>query len=191
MISNEEAIALVRKNPIATGCLAAALLLGAGIYWRSEAVPAQQAELEQKSVEGRRIARNVRYAAQLPEQLTAMNEAVAAIEPRLVRADELANNLQYFYKLEAETGVKLTDLRQLAPPAAGRAGKAATPAAAFGAVGFTVSLQGEYMALLDFLRRLENGVHYSRVTLASASVISPDRTGPLSLQLTVELLSHR
>lgn len=190
MISNDEVIALIRKNPLATGCLAAALLLGAGIYWRSSAVPERQAQLEQKSVEGRRIARNLRYAAQLPEQLATMTQAVAAIEPRLVRADELAKNLQYFYKLEADTGVKLTDLRQLAAPTApGRTGKAAA-SSGFGTVGFTVSLQGEYLALLDFLRRLENGVHYSRVTLASASVISPDRSGPLSLQLTVELLSQ-
>ena len=185
MISNEDAIALVRKNPIVAGCLAAAVLLGAGIYLRGSAVPERQAELDQKAIEGRRIARNVRNAAQLPQQLAALTQAMSEIEPRLVRADELANNLQYFYKLEADTGVTLTDLRQLAPPPRG---KGKPPA--FSTVGFSVSLHGEYLALLDFLRRLENGVHYSRVTLASASVINPDRTGPLSLQLTVELLGQ-
>ena len=190
MISNEELLALIRKNPIAVGSLAAAVLFGVGIYFRGSLIPETQELVDQRAIEGRRLGMNVRFATHLPEQLQAVNEAVAQIEPRLVRADELANNLQYFYKLEAETGVKLTELRQLAgPTAAGSAAK--TPSKnAFGIVSFAVSVQGEYLALLDFLRKLESGTHYSRVTLASASVISPDRTGPLSLQLTVELLGQ-
>lgn len=189
MISNEELFALIRKNPIAAGSLVAAVLFGVGIYFRGGQIPETQELLDQRAIEGRRIGMNVRFAAHLTDQLQTVNDAIAQIQPRLVRADELANNLQYFYKLEADTGVKLTELRQLGgSTAAGSAAKA--PKTAFGTVSFAVSVQGEYLALLDFLRKLENGTHYSRVTLASASVISPDRTGPLSLQLTVELLGQ-
>jgi hypothetical protein len=184
MISNEQLFAFVRKNPVTLGCAVLALGLGVAIYLRGQDLPAAESELEQKSTEGRRLALNLKNSAQLNEQVAAMTAALAAIEPRLVHADELANNLQYFYKLESETGTKLADLRQLA---ASRP-KAGKPAGPFAPVAFSASVQGEYAAVLDFLRRLENGVHYARVNSATITLTSPDRTGPLMLQLELELL---
>jgi hypothetical protein len=186
MISNEQLLAFVRKNPITLGCGVLAIGLAAAIYLRGGGIPAAETELEQKATEGRRLELNLKSSAQLPEHVAAMSAALAAIEPRLVHADELANNLQYFYKLESETGTKLGDLRQLAAP---KGAKNAKPAAGvFAPVAFSASVQGEYPALLDFLRRLENGDRFVRVASASINLTTPDRTGPLSLQLDLELL---
>lgn len=186
MISKEAFIGYVRKNPIAVGCAVVALACVVALYLRSELLPDAETELETKSAEGHRLAQNVRNAAQLPEQLAAITAATAEIQPRLLRADELAKNLQYFYKLEADTGTKLLDLRQLSgsAPAKGAA------KSAFTIVPFNLTVRGEYAALLDFLRRLENGTHYARVLTAAIASNAPERSGPLSLQLTVELLGQ-
>lgn len=182
-ISNADFIAFLKRNPISVGCGVLSVLLALAIFYRSSGVPEAMTQLDEKSREGARLAANLRNAAQLPEQLEQLTIAAKAIDARLVRATDLAQNLQYFYRLEAETGVKLIDLRQNQPSASTK------PAAgALGGIEFTISMQGEYFALLDVIRRLENGTHYARVINCNLRGSGPDRTGPVSLALDVELL---
>lgn len=181
-MTTAELLASVKKNPISFGCGALALALGLAIYFRSSDLPKNAAELEQKAAEGERLAANVRNGAQLSEQLAALTGATKTINERLVRAADLAQNLQYFYKLEAETGTKLIELRQVTNPT----GKAVP----LSGIAFTVSVRGDYFAVLDFLRRLEGGPHFSRVLSASMGLTGPDRTAPVTLTLGVELLGQ-
>ncbi|ACB73931.1 hypothetical protein [Opitutus terrae] len=182
-ISNADFVAFLKRNPISVGCGVLSLILAIAIFYRSSAVPEAMTTLDEKSREGARLATNLRNATQLPEQLEQLNTAVKAIDARLVRAADLAQNLQYFYRLEAETGVKLIDLRQ------NQTAASAKPAAgALGGVGFTISMQGEYFALLEVIRRLENGTHYARVINCNLRGSGPDRTGPVNLAMDVELL---
>lgn len=190
MISNDALIGWIRGNPVIMGSLVLSAALGGGIYYRSSARPEAEQLIEQKSAEGRRLAFNVKNSAQLPDHLAAMSAAIAEIEPRLVRGDELAKNLQYFYKLEAETGTKLLDLRRSGNASVALPAPKGAAKPSFSAIPFTLSVEGDYPSLLEFLRRLETGVHFSRTTLASMSVIGPERSGHLSLQLSVELLGQ-
>lgn len=183
-ITNEQVVALLKKNPVVSGAVFVGVLLLVAIYLRMDAMPAAIAELETKSAEGRRLAENIKNSAQLPEQLAALTQAGKEIEARLLRASQLANNLQYFYRLESDTGVKLLDLRQSATP---RAPANATKVP----VGFTVSVQGNYQQVFDFLRRLESGTHYCRVQSASFSPLAEageaSLTRPTSARLTLNL----
>lgn len=190
-MTNQELVALVKKNPVSVGCGVLALALGAGLYFRSDQIPAVTAQLDQVSAEGRRLTANIRNAAQLAEQIATLEEAGRKIAPRIVSAPELAKNLQYFYKLEADTGTKLIDLRQLPPAVAGPGAAKGSPAI-YAGVGFAVSVEGEYPTIIDFLRRLENGTHYCRVINATVTTTGgeTDRTGPLKLTLTLELLGQ-
>jgi hypothetical protein len=184
-MTTPELIALVRKHPVGFGSALVAVVLGAATYLRSSELPTAAILLDQKSKEGTQLANNVRYGAQLPEQLAALTAAGREIQTHLIRASDLANNLQYFYRLEAETGTKLIELRQNANSAAAKGAKGA-----FAGVSFSVSLQGEYPVILDFLRRLENGAHYCRVMSANIAPVGPDRNSPLKLALTLELLGQ-
>jgi len=188
-MTDKELIALLKKNPIGVGCGVLAIALGAALYFRSDGLPAASAKLDQVSAEGQRLTANIKNAAQLHEQLAALAAADQEVEPRIVHAGELAKNLQYFYKIEAETGTKLTDLHQNAMMPATAKGPAKTT---YSGISFSVTVEGEYTALLDFLRRLENGSHYCRVLTATMSLSGNevDRTGPLRLIITLELLGQ-
>jgi hypothetical protein len=175
----------LKKNPIGVGCGLLAVLLIAGAYYRSSAVPELNELLDQKLTERARVAANVKNATGLTDQLARLTRAQKGIEDRLVHASELAKNLQYFYRLEAETGTKLLELHQ--NPSSLKVG---APKTAFNGVSFTVTFQGDYLAILDVFRRLERGTHYSRVLSASLMTIGPDRTGPLKLSLGLELLGQ-
>jgi hypothetical protein len=182
-MSNEELIAFVKKNPIGIGCGALSLALFGGWYYRSGDVPAAEAELAQKQAEGERYALNLVNATQLPEQYEAVVAANKEIESRLVHASQLGKNYQFFYKLESESGVKITDPRQaaIAPP------KKDAAKTAFSPVGYNVALSGDLSQVLNFLRRLESGAHYCRVTNITCTV-PPERSLPLTVNVGLELL---
>jgi hypothetical protein len=182
-MTNEELIALLKKNPISVGCGALSLLLGVGLYFRSDAIPAAEAELAQKAAEAERLAQNIKFADKLKEQLDALVAANKEIDTRIVRASQVGNNTQYFYKLENETGVKMVDFRPLAVSAPAKGSKAT-----FMPVGFNVSVQGTLPQILDFLRSLEGGTRFARVLTFSVSGTPANRKGPLTLAVSVELL---
>lgn len=184
-MTNADLVAFAKRHPISISCALLAVVLGAGTFYRSSELPEVTARFEEKSAEGGRLSANVRNGNQLPEQLEQLTAAGAGIGARFVRGSELAQNLQYFYRLETDTGVKLLELRQNTSSAAAK-----SESAALRGVGFTVALQGEYFAVLDFIRRLESGAHFPRVMSASLSGSGPDRTGPVRLSLEIELLGH-
>ena len=182
-MTNEEQIALLKKNPISVGSAVLAILIGAGIYFRSGEIQAAEAELAQKSAEAERLALNIVSSAQLKEQYDAIVAANKVIDAGIIRASNQGANTGYMYKIaEADSGLKIVDFRQttltIAKPAKGN----------FGAVSFAVSVQGNLPKLLDFLRALENGAHYSRVLTASVSGNVASRSSPLTLSLTLEML---
>lgn len=178
-MTNAELAAWVKKNPIIVGCGVLSLGLAVAIYFRSDAIPTANAQLDEQLALASRYALNISNAVQLKEQLEAITAANKTIESRLVRASDIGINQQYFYKLETESGVKITDLRQAARPGAGLG--------PYAPIGFTVALQGDFAQILGFLRALEDGSHYCRVVTASCS---GGRTGPVSLTLNLELLGQ-
>jgi hypothetical protein len=195
-ISNEQVVGAVKRNPIVTICIVISLVLAAALYFRSDLGDQAAAELEQKTREGQRMANNIKNAAQLDEQLAALQNDNREIADRLVHAGSLAENLQYFYKLESDTGTKLIDLRQTGITGAGKSAKAG-PKPAFDPVGYNVGVQGTYAQLVDFLRRLENGRHFCRILTAGftpaaagteGAAGATTRSDTLTLTLTLEFL---
>lgn len=182
-MTKDALVALLKKNPISLACGLATLALGGWLYFRSDAIPAAEEELAKTQAEAERLATNIKYSAQLKEQLDKLVVANKEIDARIIRSSQVGINTGYFYKLESETGVKMVDFRPLAVNAPAKGSKAA-----FIAVGFTVSVQGTFPQVLDFLRQLETGGRYSRVLTASVSSSVTNRKAPLTLTLTVELL---
>lgn len=181
-MTNQDFIALVKKNPVSSACVVLSLALAVGLYLRSDATSEAEADLTQKSAAGERIALNIQYSAQLKEQSEALTNAIAEIDGRVIRTSQLGINTQYFYKVEADTGVKILDLRQ------STASNVKPAKGSFVPVAFAVTVQGSLTQILEFLRHVESGAHYSRVLTASFTSNSGARNSPLTLGLTLELL---
>lgn len=182
-MTNDEVYAFIKKNPIPVACAVITLALGALYYFRSGDYPAAEATLAEKSAEAEKYALNIKYSAQLKDQLEALVAANKNVEARLTRASQQGINTQYFYKLERETGVKLVSFGQSPSAAPAKGSKAA-----FIPVPFNVGVQGTLPQLLDFLRQLEGGTHFVRVLAANCNVANTARSGPLTLSLTLEML---
>jgi hypothetical protein len=180
----------IKKQPVALGCALLCAALAVAIYLGRDALAKATDDLAQKKSEGEHFRENVTNAGKLDEQFESITRATQAIEARLVHADQLAINLQYFYKLESETQTKLTDLRQTGVTTSTKN----TGKTNYVGVAYSIGVQGTYPQLLDFMRRVENGEHFSRVlglTLSRAGggeTATPGNTGVLSLNLNLELL---
>ncbi len=191
-MTNQQLMAFIKAQPIGFGCGALVVVLGLGIYFRGDMIPDAENLLDQKATLGERLDANLKNGVQLPDQLAAISAAREQMESRLVHPDELAKNQQYFYKLEADTGIKLVDLRQIQPPAQ-RPGAKTGPKLFYLPVGYSVAVRGNYAHLLDFLRRLETGSRYCRVMSATVNLAGPtdkDRASDLTLNLGLELLGQ-
>lgn len=191
-MTNQEAIAAIKRNPISFACGVLTIAFAVTLYLRDEEIPGAEAELALRTADRDRISLNIKYSAQMTEQLESLSRSSKEIESRLIHPTQLGANTQYFYKLEKETGVKVTDLRQGAvptsAPAPGGAVAARAPKLSYVSVPFSLSAQGTLPQLLNFLRQLESGSHYCRVMTASFSGNTATRSPMLTLGLSIELL---
>ena len=126
-------------------------------------------------------------AANLAEQVTEVQALGRDLESRLMRASQLAVNLQYFYRLESETEVKLLDVRQT--------GTNRNNKMQFATVSFIVSVQGSFAQVTNFLTKLQSGRHFCRVTGANFSKSGSGMDGnpaaaDMSLALSLEILGQ-
>jgi len=184
-MSNEELVIFLRKNVISVVCALLSIGIGVAIYMRSDLLPEAEKVLAQKAQQGELLAANIEDSSQLKEQHAALMASNEEIANRMVRVGQLAENLQYFYRLESETDSKLVDLRQIpwVPPAKN------APKTVFTPVGFALTAQGDYGQLVDLLRRLENGEHYCRVISCIFKPMTEVRGGQLQLTVNLELLA--
>lgn len=184
-----------KKYPLGTAAAAVFLVMLGVLFMRRSAMEDMKAALERNTDESQRHLTNISNSSQLAEHFQALENANRVIAGRLVDPQTLAINLEYFYKLERETGVKLLDTR----PASASTTAAKGPAMKGGykPVQYAVSLQGSYTRVLTFLRRLEQGNYYCRVVTANCnpaqedtSAASADKKAPaeIILSLTVEIL---
>jgi len=184
-----EAKSYIKKYPVGTSAAALALLMTGALVMRHLELADAQAIYDDAAAEGQKLTVTISHAGQLDEQLKELEEANKAISARLVNPPDLAINLQYFYKLEADTGVKLLDTH---PVDVRGSAKSATKGS-YTPVQYAITLHGGYIQTLTFLRKLEHGVFFCRVIGGSCAQAQSEQEkggGDTTMSLTVELLGR-
>lgn len=186
-MTGADIVSLIKKHPVGFGSLLVAILCGAVLYVRSSSLDEAAAASEQKSDEANRINQNLTNSANLKEQTESLVTITKDMDARIVRASQLADNLQYFYQLESATGVKILDVRQGVLTANNKG-----PKNIYSGVPFVVSVQGDFAQVMSFVRRLEHGRHFCRflgVNVApSGGGPNAADTGLLTVSTNLELL---
>ena len=178
-------IGFVRKHPIGVGCGAIALVMLVLTFTRSGSLDTLETELMERQDQSNRLKNNLRYSAGLDEQLAALQQAVAVVESKTINPGALATNLQFFYRLEQELGVTMVDLRQGVVLESNEQREYLT-------VPYTVSVEGTYLQILDFLQHLEEGgriVKFETANISSSGSAEALQADPVDprLVLTVDL----
>src|SRR5690242_19174640 len=102
-MTSAELVTTLKKHPIGVACALVSIACGVMLYIRAGDIAASQAENESATAEASKMMGNVRNSTSLVEQVAEMESLTKELEGRMMKAGQLAVNLQYFYKLEAET----------------------------------------------------------------------------------------
>ena len=180
-ISAQTISASIKKYPVLVACGLLSLILAITLYLRSGAIQQLQVELESVNKEVKRYSNNISNAAQLQEQSDFLIKANEAVKARALSAESLAINLQYFYRLESETGIKYLDLRP-----GGRLGARASGKQSYVPLNYIVTIQGSFDQILTYLKHIEQGVYFARINTASIS--GADADSGITVNLNIDLL---
>lgn len=182
---NDQIPPVLRKHPVSAICGVVIVVLLVVLYFRSGAADEVRARLDEQSELGKKLNNNITYGTQLREQLAEVTAANSQVAQRAVKVGELATNLGYFYRLESELGIQLLDLRPLASPAPAKN----APKTTYGEALFAVSVSGDYRQMIEFLRQMENGQYFCRISEATLTRRA-DVPNKLTLTLKVGLLAQ-
>jgi len=175
--------AIIKKHPVGVGSGLVTIVCAVMIYLNWGDIAASQTENEARSAEASKMIANVRNSANLAEQVAEDQALSKELESRLMRASQLAINLQYFYKLEAETEIKLVDVRQ--------GGLNRNTKMQYGAVPFSLTVQGPFPKVVNFLNKLQAGRHFCRINSVTFTKASADDvTGDMTLALNIEIVGQ-
>ena len=166
--------------PFAAGFIILVSLMA--FYLRMGIVGDLEVTYEEVSSQGKLVSDNLLAGGRMEEDLEALDGLVKKIESRLVKPVELAKNLQYFYRLEAETGVKVVGLQQKRIP------EQPTKGMSYIGVGYSVDLTGRFSALISYLRKLEQGSSFCRINKFAINNTIRGSQGSVTAAVEVELL---
>lgn len=181
----------LKRHAFAAICCTLAAATAVAYVIRLDLLDSARTETELRQKEAENMKRNLRNATGLKEHLADLKVLLSIVDARLVRAEDLASNLQYFYRLESETGAKILLLRQLT--GSGTEAKPAAGAAPYRAIPYSVIVEGSFPQVMAFLTRLERGAHFNRTKTFTAQRGATDgaggiRSGTVVVNLNVELM---
>jgi hypothetical protein len=179
-INKQVLVAWFRKFPVLIACTFISIVLLILLYLRSDLSLNQQNELNQLVTKGERLLVNVTNSSQLQEQLDFLTQANQAVKSRSLNPEGIAENLQYFYRLESEAGIKYRDLR---PGARASVNKQSS----YVPINFTVGIDGSFAQIISYLKRLEQGSVICRITSSTVSASNDN----VSLTLNLDLLGAK
>ena len=169
----------LRRYPVLFVSVLICLPLAAICFYRADALIEQQAELEKLQAESSLYRSNIANSSQLQQQVDFLAQAKVAIAKRTFRSESIPLNLQYFYKLEADVGIKYINLNPTGRPAAAAAKQGA--GVSYIPLNYSVGVQGSFHQIITYLRCLEQGAYFCRIN--SASVLSSGSSVTLNLDL--------
>jgi Tfp pilus assembly protein PilO len=175
-------LALIRANPLVSASIVALLLAAtANTYlWDRRNTLAKQHDDARRYGEAMRPA--LSSFTRLSAQVATTQEAVELIERNLIVEAELADNLNYFYKLETASRARIARVDQVTAQV--------VQGNPFKGVPFALQVVGSYSQLIAFIRAVETGPRLARIKEYSFAR-NDAKAGLLALDLTVEVLANK
>ncbi len=182
--------AILRQNRTAFALGALAFVFLVLLIVRIPKTGELERDLESERMALRRMQQNIAQGADLHAQLDLLNEQVAQIDDRLMERREVAVNYDYFYRMEEAAGVRIQNIQQQAQAAG--ASVTLPRIELYDVIGYSVTAQGGFEDIVDFIQKLETGRHFVRIqslNLGSAGQAAPG--GHLNAQIELNVLGRK
>ncbi len=181
-MTSADLVEKIRRYPVPTFSGLVVFICLFAYYFRSDILTVLDAR--QNEVLGQRdlIDLNLVAGSTLREHMQEMRAKFAELESRVVQPAELAQNMNYFYQLESNTGVSLVELKQNAPS------DKPVPKNQLGGVAYTISLSGTFPQVIGYFNELETGTRFYRLRSFNLQRGRETSQSSVSLTLNLELL---
>lgn len=156
------AVRKCRQYPIAISTLVLAVVLGLYVWSGGDNKIQLARQLTDLQSQWERMERNLRNATGLESQLEEMQELRAKMRTRMTRREEVALNLNYFYRLEQQSNVSISSINQL-PASAGQQARHLPTMADFDIIGYSMTIEGSFNDVLSFLQSIQQGEYFARI----------------------------
>lgn len=184
-----EIINRMKEYPLAVGASLIIVVAAALLFLRADRTQMLETELRSAEMALTRMETNLREAVDLEadkERLTRLREQV---DGRLMVREEVALNLDYFYRLEAAYDVRIENLRPLGG-SAGPAGVVPT-VDLFDVLGFDITVRGDFAKVTEFIRALEADHYFGRVESLNITRPTGDAANVVAVQIALNLLGRK
>lgn len=184
-MKTQDLVAFLKNYPIPclSGLVIVVVLLTT--YFRMNVGPELEGRYQTVAAEGETLMKNLVNGSGLEEHVATIKRQSAELEMHLVRPSELAKNLQYFYRLEGETGAKLGELRQVPQT------NTTKVKGSFQPVEYSLVVTAEFPVLLDYMQRLEAGSSFYRMKNFSLQHSRESGRRLLVMAMNIELLGTK
>ncbi|MCC5807044.1 MAG: hypothetical protein JJU00_12015 [Opitutales bacterium] len=189
-MKKEMIISILRQHRVAMVLCAFAVVFIALLVVRVPMTGELESELESERMTLRRMQQNLAQGEDLRGHLDTIKTQVVQIDERLMERREVAVNYDYFYRMEEAAGVRIQNIQQQAQAA----GSAVTlpRIELYDVIGYSVTAQGGFEDIVDFIQQLESGRHFVRiqsVNLSSAG--QAGSVGRLNAQIELNVLGRK
>jgi hypothetical protein len=193
-MSASAVIGKVRQYPLAVVCLVVFVAMTVVIFVRGDVVDGLHVREQDLSDRLAVIKSNQDNAPGLQEQVEAIESKVAAFKARLFDREQRAINTDFFYNLENVSDVRILEVAQTAAEDPATAGGGPHELKLHDVIVFSVSIEGTFPEIVDFLYRLHRVEPFVRVAdfdmrASRGARDSPD--GPLAARLRVLVLARQ
>lgn len=169
-----------RLNPIIVASVTIIVLLGAASYFLWQKQHNLNSSHEEVRRTGESMMESLTGQARITSELATATAAVDFIDRNLINEADLAENLGYFYAIEAAVRLRFTQLNQLSS-------QPQPEGSPFKAVPFAVRATGPYRQVMRLLHELETGPRLVRIRTYSFSQGDGES---VTMELTLDLLAR-
>lgn len=173
-------VALLRRYPLSASCVILTLVLGVTAWFLHGQIGDLEVVHRERTKEGEAMLALLVGGSTQRQELAAVREAARRIEDNLVIESNLAENAWYFYRIEEQSKVRLSELHPLNSPTSDNS-------PFFKRIPYTLRVTGDYEKTAAFLLALESGPRLINIINFN---FSRGASG-LTLDMSIELLGKK
>lgn len=171
-----------RRNPVIVASLSIIVLLGSASYFLWQKQHGLNTDHENARRTGENMMESLTGQARIATELAAATAAVDFIDRNLILEADLAENLGYFYQIEANARLRFSQLNQLSS-------QPQPDGSPFKAVPFALRATGPYRQVMRLLHELETGPRLVRIRTFAFSRGEGEEES-VTMDLTLDLLAR-
>jgi hypothetical protein len=146
---------IIKEYPLAAFCVVLMLVCSVLLFIRggtADELSAVEAELNSRI---RVIDQNVKNSGNLEKDVEILDELVKQLEGKLFDRNQRAVNINFFYSMEAPTGIRITNISQSSEGGAMYVKGGIRALKLLSTISYSISLNGSFENILLFLHRLD------------------------------------